>query len=118
MFTTRTKLRGAAAAAIVTVALTGMGAGTANAATWPTLTEGAYLYSGTTGTGAVIKVDLGDLGTCHALSGPVRSVQIANGSASLELASGTGCTGATWRSGSLAQTDLPWAALSYRVVPA
>ncbi|MFF4903202.1 hypothetical protein [Streptomyces sp. NPDC001068] len=118
MFDTRTKLRGVAAVAIAAAALTGLGAGTVNAADWPPLQEGAYLYSGTTGTGTVTVADLGDLGTCHILSVPARSVQIANGSASLELHSGPGCTGGAWRSGSLARTDLPWAALSYRVVAA
>ncbi|MER7929829.1 hypothetical protein ABTY96_42995 [Streptomyces sp. NPDC096057] len=118
MFTIRRMPRGAVVPAIMAVALAGLGAGTASAADWPTLKEGAYLYSGTTGTGTVTEVDLGSLGTCHTLSGPARSVQIANGSASLELHSGAGCTGAAWRSGSLAQTDLPWVALSYRVVTA
>ncbi|WP_030684623.1 hypothetical protein [Streptomyces sp. NRRL B-1347] len=119
MFTSRTKLRTTAAAACVTVALIGLGAGAANAADWPPLKEGAYLYSGAHGTGTVSPVDLDDLGTCHSLSTPSRSVQVVSGSASVVLYPGTGCTGTSaWATGSLAQSDLPWAARSYRVVPA
>ncbi|THA76052.1 hypothetical protein E6R60_14925 [Streptomyces sp. A0642] len=118
MSTPRAKSRSAAAVASMAVVLIGLGGGAANAAGWPPLQEGAHLYSGLTGTGTVTEVDLNDLGTCHTLSPSVRSVQIANGSASLELFSGSGCTGWAWRSGSLTQTNLPQAALSYRVVPA
>ncbi|SNX88385.1 hypothetical protein SAMN06272735_8830 [Streptomyces sp. TLI_55] len=118
MSPSRTRLRGAVAAAFA-AALIGVGAQSAAAADWPALREGAYLYSGPTGTGTVTEVDLGDLGTCHTLTTAARSVQIASGSAALELYSGPGCTGAfPWRSGSLTQTNLPWAMLSYRVVPA
>ncbi|GGZ28087.1 hypothetical protein GCM10010300_83990 [Streptomyces olivaceoviridis] len=120
MSTTRmqVKLRSTAAAAAMAAALIGLGAGAANAAGWPPLQEGAYLYSGTTGTGSVTKVDLGDLGTCHTLSQAAQSIQIVNGSASVELYSSAGCGGTTaWRSGSLTQTDLPRPMLSYRVVP-
>ncbi|MFF7454568.1 hypothetical protein [Kitasatospora sp. NPDC008115] len=118
MISLRTTLRTAAAAA--TAALVGLGAGTANAAAgWPPLQEGGYLYAGANGTGAVSAVDLGDLGTCHTLTKPVRSVQIVNGSASVLLFTGADCTGVhPWASGSLAQSDLPAAALSYRVIPA
>ncbi|MFJ3672466.1 hypothetical protein ACIPSE_39015 [Streptomyces sp. NPDC090106] len=119
MFTPRAKLRTAVATTAMAAALTGLGAGAANAAGWPALQAGAYLYSGTTGTGSVTTVDLGDLGTCHTLPTAAKSIQIADGAASVELYSGAGCTGATpWRSGTLTQTDLPWAMLSYRVVPA
>ncbi|MFS0695456.1 hypothetical protein [Streptomyces nitrosporeus] len=120
MFTARTGLRIATAVATMTAAFTGLGAGTAVAAVgWPPLQEGAYLYAGPTGEGAVTEADLGDLGTCHTLAVPARSVQIATGSVALELYSGTDCAAATpWRTGSLARTDLPWAMLSYRVVPA
>ncbi|MCW8383850.1 hypothetical protein [Streptomyces justiciae] len=84
-----------------------------------TLREGGYLYSGASGTGTTTEVDLGDLGTCRTLPTSALSVQVASGSAALELYPGASCTGAaTWRSGSLAQTDLPWAAWSYRVVRA
>ncbi|MFF4763377.1 hypothetical protein [Streptomyces sp. NPDC001276] len=100
-------------------ALIGLGAGAADAAGWPPLQEGAYLYSGTGGTGSVTVVDLGDFSTCHTLSTAAKSIQIATGSGSVELYSSTDCTGTTaWRSGTLAQTDLPRPMLSYRVVPA
>lgn len=113
------KLRSTAAAAAMAAALTGLGAGAANAAGWPPLQEGAYLYSGTTGTGSVTKVDLGDLGTCHTLSQAAQSIQIANGSAAVELYPSADCGGTTaWRSSTLTQTDLPRPMLSYRVVPA
>lgn len=118
MFSTNTKFRRTAAVAIMATALAGLGAGAANAAGWPALQEGAYLYSGATGTGSVTRADLGDLGTCHTLSVAARSVQVANGSASLEVYAGADCTGGAWLSGSLAQSNLPFAALSYRVVPA
>ncbi|MEU3354409.1 hypothetical protein [Streptomyces sp. NPDC037389] len=119
MFIPRAKLRSAAAAATTAMALIGLGAGTANATDWPPLREGAYLYSGTHGTGTVSTVDLTDLGTCHALPVPPRSVQIISGSASVVLYPGAGCTGThAFATGSLLQDDLPWAALSYRVVPA
>ncbi|WP_240965326.1 hypothetical protein [Streptomyces zingiberis] len=115
----RVKLRTTATAVTMTAALLiGFGAGTANAADWPPLQEGAYLYSGVSGTGTEIEVDLGDLGTCHTLPQAVRSLQIANGSAAVELYQGGDCTGAAWRSGSLTRANLPQPALSYRVVPA
>ncbi|WP_338704234.1 hypothetical protein V2W30_40760 (plasmid) [Streptomyces sp. Q6] len=115
-----TRLRAAAVGAASAGALVvGIGAGTAVAAGWPPLQEGAYLYPGTTGTGTATEVDLRDLGTCHTLSTSALSVQVVSGSTSLELYPGADCTGAVaWRSGSLAQTDLPWQAWSYRVVPA
>ncbi|MBU3870178.1 hypothetical protein KN815_40865 [Streptomyces sp. 4503] len=118
MFTPSTKLRSTAAAVTMAAALVGLGARAANAADWPTLKEGAYLYSDITGAGTVTKVDLGEFGTCHTLSKSALSVQIVTGSASLELYSGADCTGGTWASGTLAQANLPRAALSYRVVPA
>jgi len=120
MFASMTGLRaGVAGATLAGALVVGAGAGTAVAAGWPALQEGAYLYPGTTGTGTATEADLTDLGTCHTLSKPALSVQVVSGSASLELYPGAGCTGAVaWRSGSLAQTDLPWAALSYRVVTA
>ncbi|MEU9078027.1 hypothetical protein [Kitasatospora sp. NPDC048538] len=119
MFTSKTMLRGAAAAATAVAALIGLGAGPAQAAGWPPLQPGAHLYTGTGGSGTATTVDLGDLGTCHTLSAPARSVQIADGSASVTLYPGPGCTGAVpWATGSLAQSNLPWAMLSYRVVPA
>ncbi|MFI6645496.1 hypothetical protein [Streptomyces sp. NPDC050504] len=109
----------AAAAVAMTAALVGLGAGTANATDWPPLQEGAHLYSGAHGTGTVSTVDLDDFGTCHTLSAPVRSVQIASGSASVVLYPGADCTGPyPWATGSLAESDLPRPALSYRVVPA
>ncbi|WP_320775897.1 peptidase inhibitor family I36 protein [Streptomyces sp. CRN 30] len=118
MFSPKAKLRTAAAAATVAVVLIGVGAGTASAADWPPLQEGAYLYSGTGGTGTVTEVDLGDFGTCHTLSQSAKSVQVVNGSASVVVYTGAGCTGSAWASGSLAQSDLPAPALSYRVVSA
>ncbi len=118
MFIPRTKT-GGAAAAVMAAALIGLGAGTAGATGWPPLQEGGYLYAGSDGTGTVTTVDLDDLGTCHTPSGGTSlSVQIVSGSSSVVVYSGTGCTGASWASGSLAQSNLPWAALSYRVVPA
>lgn len=117
MFTLGAGIRGTAAAVTLATALLGLGAGAADAAGWPPLREGGYLYAGADGTGTVTTVDLDDFGTCHTLSEPALSVQIASGSASLELYPGAGCTGVTpWRSGSLAQSALPWAMLSYRVV--
>ncbi|MFH8224704.1 hypothetical protein ACH4C2_36930 [Streptomyces sp. NPDC018057] len=119
MLMPKSKIAGAAAALAAAAALLGLGAGTAGAAGWPPLQDGAYLYSGPTGSGTVTKVDLGDPGTCHTLSKPAASVQVVSGSWSLELYSGAGCTGPhTYRTGSLAQGDLPWNMLSYRVVPA
>ncbi|MFD8565692.1 hypothetical protein [Streptomyces sp. NPDC059639] len=120
MLTPTTKLRGAAAAGALAVSLIGLGAGSAQAAAgWPPLQEGAYLYSQGTGSGEVTAVDLGDVGTCHTLAAPVRSIQIASGSASVTLYPEAGCGGAhAWASGSLTQSNLPFAALSYRVVPA
>ncbi len=119
MVTLRTTLRSTAAAAALVAGLATVGSGAAHAVGWPPLHEGGYLYVGAHGTGAVTTVDLTDFGTCHTLAAPVRSVQIASGSASVVLHTGTGCTGAhPWATGSLAQADLPTAALSYRVVPA
>ncbi|MGW2373930.1 hypothetical protein [Kitasatospora sp. NPDC001683] len=119
MFTPKAMLRGSAATATVVAVVMGLGAGSAHAAGWPPLQPGAHLYSGTGGSGAVTAVDLDDFGTCHTLSAPARSVQVASGSASVVLYSGAGCTGANpWATGSLAQSDLPWPVLSYRVVPA
>ncbi|WP_225891027.1 hypothetical protein [Streptomyces dioscori] len=100
-------------------AMAGLGAGTASAAGWPPLQTGGHLYTGPTGTGEMVTVDLDDLGTCHTLAQAARSVQVVSGSASLELFPGADCTGATsWRTGSLAQSDLPRAMSSYRVVVA
>ncbi|MGW3498650.1 hypothetical protein [Streptomyces sp. NPDC001020] len=118
MFTSKETLRTAAAAATVAAALFGLGTGTANAADWPPLQEGAYLYSGTNGAGTVTTVRLDDLGTCHTPPKSALSIQVVSGSASVTVYSGAGCTGASWASGSLAQSNLPWTALSYRVVPA
>ncbi|MFF5337772.1 hypothetical protein [Streptomyces sp. NPDC013181] len=114
-------LRTIAATATTTAALAGLavlGTGTANAAAWPSLQPGAALYTGTNGTGAVLNPDLGDLGTCHTTAEPVRSIQIVNGSASVLLYSGADCTGNAWASGTLTQSNLPEAKLSYRVVTA
>ncbi|KJS52596.1 hypothetical protein [Streptomyces rubellomurinus] len=119
MFTPKAVLRSSAVTAAVAAAVLGLGAGGAQAAGWPPLQPGAYLYTGTGGSGAVTTVDLNDFGTCHALSTPARSVQVANGSASVQLYPGAGCTGSySWLSGSLAQSNLPFPAQSYRVVPA
>lgn len=118
MFTPGAKLRSAAAAAAMAAALIGLGAGAAMAVGWPPLQQGSYLYAGSNGTGTVTTVDLDDLGTCHTPSKASLSIQIASGSRSVVRYSGTGCPGASWASGSPAQSDLPWAALSYRVVPA
>lgn len=119
MFTPKARLRSAAVTTAMAAALIALGAGSADAAGWPPLQPGAHLYSGTNGQGSVTTVDLADLGTCHTLAAPVRSLQVANGSASVVLYPGAGCTGsAGWASGSLAQSNLPQAALSYRVVPA
>ncbi|MFJ4091641.1 hypothetical protein ACIPYS_08675 [Kitasatospora sp. NPDC089913] len=119
MATLRTTLRGTLTAAAAAAALATVGTGAAHATGWPPLQEGGYLYSGTTGTGTVTAVDLSDLGTCHTLATPARSVQVVSGSASVLLYPGAGCTGTTpWATGSLAQSDLPAAARSYRVIPA
>ncbi|MEV7077942.1 hypothetical protein AB0N88_05260 [Streptomyces sp. NPDC093516] len=119
MFTPSMKLRTAVTTTAMAAALTGLGAGAAAAApSWPTLQPGAYLYSGSTGTGSVTEVDLGDFGTCHTLSNAAKSLQVANGSASVLVYAGAGCTGGSWSSGTLVQANLPWAGLSYRVVPA
>ncbi|MFB7668751.1 hypothetical protein ACFC1R_33330 [Kitasatospora sp. NPDC056138] len=119
MFTPKVGFRGAAAATTMAAALIGLGTGAANAAGWPPLQQGAYLYSGTVGAGAVTTVDLTDLGTCHTLSEPALSVQVVSGSASVVLYPAADCTGAhPWATGSLARSNLPAAALSYRVVPA
>ncbi|EYT81859.1 hypothetical protein CF54_16845 [Streptomyces sp. Tu 6176] len=119
MLMPKSKIAGAAAALTAAAALLGLGAGTAGATDWPPLQNGAYLYSGPTGSGAVTKVDLGDAGTCHTLSSPAVSVQVVSGSWALELYSGAGCTSRhPWRTGSLDQENLPWNMLSYRVVPA
>ncbi|MET8545111.1 hypothetical protein ABZW03_31370 [Kitasatospora sp. NPDC004799] len=120
MSTPQAKLRSAAVTAALAAALVALGTGAADAAAgWPPLEPGAHLYSATDGRGAVTTVDLADLGTCHTLSAPVRSVQVVNGSASVVLYPGADCTGShPWATGSLAQSNLPLAALSYRVVPA
>jgi hypothetical protein len=119
MFTPKAVRRSSAAAATMVAAAIGLGAGTAQATGWPPLQPGAHLYSGTGGSGAVTVVDLDDFGTCRTLSTPARSVQVASGATSVVLYSGAGCTGAyPWATGSLAQSDLPWPVLSYRVVPA
>ncbi|MFF4379828.1 hypothetical protein [Kitasatospora sp. NPDC001547] len=119
MFTSQARLRGAVTAAAMAAALVALGAGAAGAAGWPPLEPGARLYSAADGKGAVTTVDLADLGTCHALAAPVRSVQVADGAASVVLYADAGCGDArAWATGSLAQSNLPLAALSYRVVPA
>ncbi|GGR57593.1 MULTISPECIES: hypothetical protein [Streptomyces] len=118
MFLPRTKIRSAAVAVTTAAALIGLGAGAAGAAGWPPLQEGGHLYAGSNGTGTVTTVDLDDFGTCHTLSEPSLSIQVVSGSSSVVIYSEAGCTGHAWGSGSLAQSDLPWAALSYRVVPA
>ncbi|MBD0694618.1 hypothetical protein [Streptomyces sp. CBMA123] len=119
MCTPKTVLRGSAVAATAVAALVGLGAGPANAAGRPPLQPGAHLYTGTDGSGTATTVDLADLGTCHTLATPARSVQVANGSASVVLYPGAGCAGAVpWATGSLAQSDTPWAMRSYRVIPA
>ncbi|MFD4661500.1 hypothetical protein ACFWP2_38490 [Kitasatospora sp. NPDC058444] len=120
MFTPQARLRRAAVTTAMTAALIALGAGAAGAAAgWPPLEPGAHLYSATDGRGAVTTVDLADLGTCHTLPTPARSIQVASGSASVVLYPGAGCTGANpWASGSLAQSNLPLTAQSYRVVPA
>ncbi|GHE60305.1 hypothetical protein GCM10018785_31740 [Streptomyces longispororuber] len=116
-------LRRTVVAAALSTVLAGLGTGTAtataSAADWPPLREGAHLYTGTHGTGTVSRVDLDDVGTCHTSSAPSRSVQVVTGSSSVVLYPGADCTGASpWSTGSLARADLPWAAWSYRVVPA
>ncbi|MFE4516899.1 hypothetical protein ACFRMQ_22200 [Kitasatospora sp. NPDC056783] len=119
MFTPKANIRRAATTAALAAALIGLGAGAADAAGWPPLQPGARLYSAANGQGAATTVNLGDLGTCHTLSTAARSVQVANGSASVVLYPGAGCTGTSaWATGSLAQSNIPFAALSYRVVPA
>ncbi|MFJ9443224.1 hypothetical protein ACIRRH_15340 [Kitasatospora sp. NPDC101235] len=119
MFTPQVKLRSAAVTTAMAAALIALGTGAAGATGWPPLEPGARLYSATGGQGAVTTVDLTDLGTCHTLSTPARSVQVANGAASVVLYPGADCTGGhAWATGSLAQSNLPLAALSYRVVPA
>ncbi|MGW3074354.1 hypothetical protein [Kitasatospora sp. NPDC001132] len=117
--TPKARLRGAAVATALAATLIALGAGSAEAAGRPPLEPGAHLYSATDGRGAVITVDLADLDTCHTLSTPARSMQIANGAASVVLYPGAGCTGPyAWASGWPAQSNLPMAALGYRVVPA
>ncbi|MFI2608900.1 hypothetical protein [Kitasatospora sp. NPDC018619] len=120
MFTPQAKLRSAAVTTAMAAALIALGAGAAGAATgWPPLEPGAHLYAAADGRGTATTIDLGDLGTCHTLSAPARSVQVVNGAASVVLYPGAGCTGThAWASGSLAQSNLPFPALSYRVVPA
>ncbi|MEU1283119.1 hypothetical protein [Kitasatospora sp. NPDC005856] len=120
MFTPQARLRSASVATVMTAALIALGAGAADAAAgWPPLEPGARLYSAADGRGAATTVDLADLGTCHTLSTPARSVQVVDGAASVVLYPGAGCSGANaWASGSLAQSNLPLAAQSYRVVPA
>ncbi|MEW2288508.1 hypothetical protein [Streptomyces sp. NPDC047841] len=119
MFSPKARVRSAAVAAAVTAALIGFNTGAAHAAGWPPLQEGAYLYSGPDGTGTVTTVDLNDIGTCHTLSKPALSTQVVSGSAAVLLYSGPDCTARyPWGTGSLAQQNLPWAMLSYRVVSA
>ncbi|MEU8543808.1 hypothetical protein AB0C52_28105 [Streptomyces sp. NPDC048717] len=114
---TGVKYRRTAAALTAAAALLGLGlgAGTADAAGWPPLRDGAYLYTGLTGTGQMTTVDTDDFGTCHTLSRPAASVQVVSGTAALELYRGADCTGTAWVTGSLAQQDLPWTMTSYRV---
>jgi hypothetical protein len=103
----------------MTAALTGLTLGAANASGWPPLKEGAYLYSGTNGTGTVTVVDLTDRDTCHTLPQRALSVQVVSGSAAVELYADADCGSETpWVTGSLAQANLPRAMLSYRVVGA
>ncbi|MFE4973286.1 hypothetical protein ACFRAR_14365 [Kitasatospora sp. NPDC056651] len=118
MFTPKANIRRAATTAALAATLIGLGAGAAGAAGWPPLQPGARLYSAANGQGAATTVNLGELGTCHTLSTAARSAQVASGSASVVLYPGAGCTGGGWATGSLAQSDIPFAALSYRVVPA
>ncbi|MFF2073149.1 hypothetical protein ACFVXG_00140 [Kitasatospora sp. NPDC058162] len=119
MSTSKTIRRGSAAAATAVAALITLGAGPAQAAGWPPLQPGAHLYPGTTGSGTATTVDLADLGTCHTLPTPVRSVQVATGSTSMVLYPAPACTGPVpWATGSLARSNTPWPMLSYRVVPA
>ncbi|MFJ7497317.1 hypothetical protein ACIQZB_40595 [Streptomyces sp. NPDC097727] len=111
----RTKLSATTVVLTAAGALLCLGAGTATAADWPDLIPGAYLYAGPNGTGTVTTVDTGDYGTCHTLSEPAVSEQVASGSAALELFRGADCTGQSWATSSLSQANLPWSALSYRV---
>ncbi|WP_316520043.1 hypothetical protein [Kitasatospora brasiliensis] len=119
MSTPKANIRRAATTAALAAALIGLGAGAADAAGWPPLQPGARLYSAADGQGSATNVDLNDYGTCHTLSTPVRSMQIVNGSASVELfPSGDCVSDYWWASGSLGQSNLPFGALSYRVVKA
>ncbi|MFF8381530.1 hypothetical protein ACF07V_36075 [Streptomyces sp. NPDC015661] len=59
---------------------------------------------------------LDDVGTCHDLTQPARSLQIIKGSAAVVLYSGADCTGQVGAGGSLAQSNLPFADLRCRVV--
>ncbi|WP_121715801.1 hypothetical protein [Streptomyces sp. E5N91] len=119
MFIAKPKLRLAAAAAVMSAAFVGLVPGTATAADWPPLQEGAYLYSGPNGSGTVTVVDLHDVGTCHTLAEPAVSVQVASGFGAVELFEGPGCGDATsWATSSLTRQNLPWEMLSYRAIPA
>lgn len=119
MVTLKARLRAAAGVAVMAAALTGLTSGTAHASDWPPLKEGAYLYSGPHGTGTVTVVDLNDLGTCHTLSQPAASVQVASGFGAVELYNDAHCNSKTpWATSSLSQTNLPWAMLSYRAIKA
>lgn len=125
MFNRRTKLGSAVAATTVAAALVGLGAGTSNATVestqpgWPTPKDGGYLFSGIQATGTATQVDLNDLGTCHTLSTPAQSYQIVSDSAELELFGGTDCaSGGVRRTRSAVPSwNIPYASLSYRVVP-
>ncbi len=116
---TPTKRVLAAATATVAAALIGLTPGTANAADWPIPQEGAALYSGPNGSGAVTVADLHDMGTCHTLTEPAVSVQVWSGFAALQLHASSDCSDNTpWRTSTLAQHNLPWKMMSYRAVPA
>ncbi|MGW0812755.1 hypothetical protein ACWD00_05790 [Streptomyces viridiviolaceus] len=119
MFTPSARVRLAAAAATVAAALIGLTPGTANAADWPSLQEGAFLYSGPNGSGTVTVVDLHDVGTCHTLTQPAVSVQVLSGFGAVQLYAGSDCSDAlSWRTSSLSQHNLPWKMLSYKAIPA
>ncbi|MQY11263.1 hypothetical protein SRB5_13780 [Streptomyces sp. RB5] len=94
------------------------------AADWPAFKEGAYLYSGTNGTGTETEVDIhADPGTCHTLAAPVLSdMVVVEGNTHLELFTGTDCTSRVpglsgWRTGTLAMGNFSWAMRSYRLIP-
>jgi hypothetical protein len=117
----RNQVRAFASAAVAGAFALSLGAlaPPANASDWPPLQSGAYLYSGSNGSGTVTTVDLEDVGNCHTMSQAAVSVQIANGSMALELHAVANCaSGTPWRTGTLSQQNLPQGMLSYRVVPA